>query len=332
MKKPALKVSGNSASRSRARKKRREHRQELLIRVESTKSRDQRKRNNRAFWVKVAAFVILLSGLATGVVLGFRRSHDNPDFMLRDLRISTNGKLSHYDISQAAEIPSEAHLLDLDLEGMDQRLQRLPQVKKAKFRRVFPHTLEIEVDERIPIAWISVPGSKDIPAPRQGGGYFVDSEAVIMTCKALHREYERLPLIYLERDQLSDDMNPSDVVSSTEFKDALDLLRFWPRYVTDPEYAIKDIDIRRVCLFDVSCHSDLKVRMTSDQLPGQLRKMSDVLRHGEITQRRFAELDLTGKHNVAAVAHPEGFEPSWSREGAPVERLSPEEVQDIIRE
>ncbi len=71
-------------------------------------------------------------------------------FRLQTIRIAGNRTLSRDDVLYLLAIPHEMTLLQLDLPSAAARLTRHPYVKSVAMRRLFPATLSITMQERVP--------------------------------------------------------------------------------------------------------------------------------------------------------------------------------------
>ncbi len=73
------------------------------------------------------------------------------------------------EIRDAADVPRGTPLARVDLDGVRTRIERLPAVAAAQVHRSWPHTLEITVTERTPIATVA----------HRGRWFVMDREGVL---------------------------------------------------------------------------------------------------------------------------------------------------------
>lgn len=107
-----------------------------------------------AVWV-IGALCVLIAGWglwslagATGRLL----FSGNPRFNLTAIDARTDGVLPQPLLVEWAGVPSEVNLFQLSLPLVRDRLEANPIVRRAVVRRRLPGTLEIVVNERVPIA------------------------------------------------------------------------------------------------------------------------------------------------------------------------------------
>jgi cell division septal protein FtsQ len=90
-------------------------------------------------------------------------------FDLREITVSGNRRVPAEEIGQAADLDRGRPLLAIAPSTISARVASLPWVKDVVVRRIFPHGLKIEVQERSPIAWIGTPESGECLILAEGG-------------------------------------------------------------------------------------------------------------------------------------------------------------------
>src|SRR5262245_53181786 len=94
---------------------------------------------------------------------------------LRTIPVST--------VTEAAAVPLREPLARVDVDEVQQRVERLPVVERAEISRSWPHTVSIQVTERTPVA-----------AVRSGGAYrLIDAEGVMY--RTVDQPGKRLPVM-----------------------------------------------------------------------------------------------------------------------------------------
>jgi cell division protein FtsQ len=78
------------------------------------------------------------------------------DLSVVHVRPEGNRLLTDEEVVKLAAIPTEARLFDIDLQGVRQRLLRSPFVDRVTVRRNVPNEVTIEIEERLPVAALSV--------------------------------------------------------------------------------------------------------------------------------------------------------------------------------
>lgn len=84
---------------------------------------------------------------------------------------------------------------DVDLEKRRQALRRVDWVKDASVRRIWPNRLHVDIEERVPVAFIQVTSgvSGDMTAPVLQRPRLIDADGMILPARG--RLNQRLPLL-----------------------------------------------------------------------------------------------------------------------------------------
>ncbi len=107
---------------------------------------------------------------------------------VREVEVAGNSSLNTGRIERAAQVPLDRQLVRIDLAAIQARVEAIPAVKSAAVSRSWPHTVVIEIVERIPIAVVS----------RGTGLQAVDEEGVLFG--SYPRPPANLPLVNTEPD------------------------------------------------------------------------------------------------------------------------------------
>lgn len=72
-------------------------------------------------------------------------------FIVEDVSVDGNCMLTDEEIMQALDIPAVVHLWQIEPQVLEMRVMGVPLVRTAKVTRVFPKTLAVSVEERVPL-------------------------------------------------------------------------------------------------------------------------------------------------------------------------------------
>lgn len=73
----------------------------------------------------------------------------------RDVEVTGNSTLSAARLEKAARAPLGEPLVGVDLTAMEARIEAIASIRSASVSRSWPHTIHIEVTERVPVAVVS---------------------------------------------------------------------------------------------------------------------------------------------------------------------------------
>ncbi len=115
----------------------------------------------------------------------------NPAYAVGEFQFQTNGAISPEVAARVAGLHRNMHVLDIDLEDVRQRLEMLPKVRKVKVERRLPGRLVVELEERLPVAWLTGCAAGYTLAQQVA----VDASGMVIPCDEMHRSYVNLPEI-----------------------------------------------------------------------------------------------------------------------------------------
>ena len=114
----------------------------LRARREAVQRSDERRK-----WIRTTLLLLVL--VAAISVLGLARSRL---LDVEQIRVEGSSRLDADEVEALAAIEPGVALIDIDLAGVEQRVERHPWVADASARREWPDTLTIDVVERMPVA------------------------------------------------------------------------------------------------------------------------------------------------------------------------------------
>ncbi len=102
-------------------------------------------------WLLIALAVGVLAVAGWGVFVSSVLATERVD-------VAGTSIVSDTEVRQAAEVPAGTPLARVDLGGVRARIEKLPAVASVSVHRSWPHTLEITVTERTPLAAVALHG------------------------------------------------------------------------------------------------------------------------------------------------------------------------------
>jgi len=275
----------------------RQRRQQHLLDVKVRARRASHHRNRRIllFVTKLVLMIGICAGLYYGVRLGLSRFFfDNPDYRLSTIAIRTDGTLQRDQVLQAANIREGLNIFSVNLAGVHDRLQQLPQVDEVQVERKMPNEIDIAITERKPIAWIT--SEKAVADPfASDAAFLVDARGILMKEKKLLPEYLALPLI---TGCSSEALVPGKPVDSFEARAALELLRLTTTSFMQTRFQIRDVDVSKGYCLLVTDKNHTQVTFGFDNLAVQMQRLEQFLVYSDDAQRPIETVNLLVARNI----------------------------------
>lgn len=249
--------------------------------------------------IKLAAVLIIVG---VGVWLGGRaiREHfvDNDEFLLRDLDVKTNGYLTYERVVEIGAIDLNGTIFQVDIDELERKLAERPEVVTAKVERKMPGKILVELQERVPVAWVAC-RQLGLAGRNPLSGILMDKDGVIFQCEGdLWEVAKDLPVIeLLEAEEGA--FIFGEKMNHKEAERALSLLKLIKdKLPEDAGWAVSRITIQNFYTMQVT--STDYVDATFDMYDHE-RQLNDLLaarRHAKDTGRELAWINLLPKHNI----------------------------------
>jgi cell division protein FtsQ len=121
--------------------------------------RDERERRQRQISRRRGLIWVVLVVIAVGVVWGLIALARAPIFSVDQITVNGVTRLTRAQVLDRAKVPAETTLLRLPKGAIVKRLLAEPWIAEARVVRRFPHTLEIDIAERRPVAIVDAGGT-----------------------------------------------------------------------------------------------------------------------------------------------------------------------------
>ena len=277
----------------------RRHQHLLEVSVRRDIARVQRIRAVLFFTCKVVLIVSVLVGAYIGGKECLRRFlWENPDYFIAELRLNTDGTLTHELVRTTTNIEIGRNIFTIDLGKAREALDALPQVEHVELQRVLPNRIEANIIERRPIAWVAEKAAEHPTVSETS--FLVDSRGVAMRNKAKLPEYLSLPVIV--------GVSPENVVlgqrvRSYEMQAALDLIRL---NTDNTRFHPRTLDISKGYCVVVTDQLHRRFTFALDRVDHQVERLMRYLDYSESTGQQIQTVNLVVERNTPVVfARPE---------------------------
>lgn len=260
--------------------------------------------------IKLTAVLIIVG---VGVWLGGRAIHEhfvnNEDFLLRDLDVKTNGYLTYERVVEIGGIDLDGTIFEVDIDELEQKLIDRPEVVTAKVERKMPGKILVEIQERVPVAWVAC-RQLGLAGRNPLSGILMDKDGVIFQCEGdLWDVAKDLPVIeLLEAEEGSFKFGAK--MNHKEAERALSLLQLIDsKLPEDADWAVSRITIQNFYMMQVTSTDHVDATFDMYDHERQLNDLLDARRHARETGRELAWINLLPRHNI-----PGGFKGENSEE------------------
>jgi cell division septal protein FtsQ len=248
--------------------------------------RDRRQRIGSIIVVTIA-LAALLWGLVTGAqVAGRVLFSGNDDFIIRDLDLTSDGRLQSFHIQEYAGLKKGMNLFALDIEKVRQALESVPVVSRVQVRRELPDTLVVSVTERTALARI---GRDRDPLPLA-----VDREGYVLGPSS------RSPHLPSVTGISQRGLRPGSVLRGPTVQDALLVLDLCDTTRIGQYIEVTSVDVSDPEYLDLRLKGNVRVLLSRERMEPNLRKVAATMQAAEDRGLRPVLLDATGENNVVA--------------------------------
>ena len=150
----------------------------------------------------------------------------------------------------------DATIFAVSVEDVRERLSALPEVVQCDVQRRLPGTLQIKVQERVPVAWIQCEPVGFLG--RRADGVLIDENGITFPCEgALWQASQNLPVINMITAK-SEDFDHGTKVKHVDLTRALDLMATFSEADIREEWLPEQITLINDYSMELVCHNQSK--------------------------------------------------------------------------
>jgi cell division protein FtsQ len=296
----------------------------LEVTVRADKARVMRNRAIAAFICRATIVVILgVGGWLGGKELLRRFVWENPDYLLSEVDVKTDGALQRDQVLQAANIREGVNIFTVDTKAARLALDKLPQVERAEIKRELPNKIEINIIERRPIAWVTERAGENPTANEKA--WLIDARGVVMKSKRMLEEYYHLPQI---SGVAVENLTAGQRVNTVEMQSALELIRL---NAPNTRWQARNVDLTKGYCMVVTDQNHTKVTFGLDGVELQLDRLFRYLDRADEEKKEIQTVNLLVRKNTPVTFHEPAPEEGSSTPpppiAAPGEPQSPKPIE-----
>lgn len=226
--------------------------------------------------------------------------YENPRYALKQIQIDVKGSISRRQIQQASGVVVGQNVMALNLQRIQQNVERLPYVAEAQVERQLPDKIIIRITERLPIAKLSLMNS-ELGAVET---YYLDREGVLLR----PRQGETIRQLPEITGLKATDYDPGQKIETPEVVAAINLLKLLESTPLEPSIGVAHggpslrtefdphiIDVSHPLALKVYTTQGAVITFRLDYLEQQLQRLAEAR---ERVPEQIASIDLTPDLNV----------------------------------
>ncbi len=279
----------------------RHHLLELNVRTASLK-RQRREKANGIIWRIFASFLVLTLLVASAAFVVEKFFLRNPEYSLHHLDAQLDGVMTQEELVNLTGLENGKNIFLLPIWQAQQRLEALPEVRTASLERVWPDTIKVTLERRIPVFLIA--GTGDAAESFIGGkSLLCDHDGVLMQPARLDPEFLNLPVLK--------GFDPADAKPGSRLEDErlnyAIALQDALSGIPEVNFKIRSIDVSKEYAAVVTDASNARYTFGNDDLPGQMERLRKLLVNSQEVGRQIdtANLMLVRNTPVTFVLTPE---------------------------
>jgi cell division septal protein FtsQ len=266
-----------------ARKKSTKRTKLQYVRARKRKGADGSALTRRSF--SMVIMVLVLGSLLWGIKESFELINRmlfsaNPGFEIQHLLISSDGRLTEDRIREYTGLSEGMNLFEKSFEDIEKALAEVPVVESVLIERKLPHTLELKVKERVPVARI-------LGRINRKYAFVVDRYGYVLPPR---QSASSLPLLKgLDADlKLGLPAEHPDVKPALKIIALCDSVGYLRTYVR-----VESLDVKYSDFIDMRLQGGVRVRMPRFSIEDKLQNLATVIKIAHGQGRRVKEVDLT---------------------------------------
>jgi cell division protein FtsQ len=205
---------------------------------------------------------------------------NNPRFEIHHLVISCDGNLGEDYIREISGLQEGMNLFEFSFEEIEEKLTGVSRIESVYLERKLPHTLLVDVKERVPVAQIT--GARATKYP-----FLVDRYGFVLPHR---RSAAALPLIKgIDQElPLGEQLKNKDVDTALEIIALCESTSYLRSYVR-----IESLDVKYSDFIDMRLEGGIRVRMPRYSIKPKLQNLATVIKIAKGQGQDVKEVDLT---------------------------------------
>ncbi len=275
---------------------------------------DVKLRSDRARKIRMRVAALVL-GFVFATLFGFyavwqagdwllnRLVYENRAFAVQEIEIQTDGVIAPDQLRRWAGVKEGDNLLALDLSRVKRDLEMVSTIRSVALAKIPPHTLRVRVQEREPLAQVSVPRQLT-NGSMEAGMLHLDEEGFVMTLLPANQRAapvaqtnDFLPLITgLNQNELV----PGRRLDSAQARSALQFVAAFEQSPMSGLVDLQSLSVSAPEILEVTTGDGSEVTLSLQDFDRQLRRWREIYTRVQKLGKKLATLDLSVRDHIPA--------------------------------
>lgn len=247
-------------------------------------------------WSLYAAVIALVAWGCVWMAGRIMASAYNLD--LRSIEYTANGIIDREQAMKLLDMQGSVNLATLDAAALEAKLAANPAVAAARVQKELPSTLRIDVEARVPVAFIEYEDSLALTGAADRR-CFMDPQGVIFPFDPeLHGAYMHIPVWYVTPDNVAP-LRPGTRVPERSYKPVVELLRLINRYTVAEIPPVRCLARPKDWQLILHLENGTEAMMAVYNLPEQVERLRKALQHARNGGKHIRRANLVPRINPA---------------------------------
>ncbi len=203
------------------------------------------------------------------------------------------------------------NLAELDVSGMEKKLQENLCIESAHIRADLPDTLHIELDERVPIVYVEM--ESGISTGKRTRLFMCPKGVLFPVQPDYHRNFLNVPTWYLQPGDITE-LKPGTQVPEVKRTPILELVKASNAYDLTDLPRIREIFRPKPWKISLTLEDGAEVEMQVYKIRAQMERLTAILEHARATKRHAASINVVPTLNPTVIYRRTGEEEAAAKE------------------
>ncbi len=249
---------------------------------------------------KALIIIPLVAGLGFGGYYAVQTIREQAATLnISNIHIESEGYMDKQEILNMLDLQDGTHFISIDTKELKKKLEDSPLIHEANVTANFPDTLNIQVQERFPIAIIE---KEDGVLTGQRERYFICQEGDILPIvkDSFHQQFLHCPIWYV-RPADYDQFDTEGSINQQSLDSIVELITAINQYQLNALPAVTEIHRPKEWKILLSLETGTEVVMRTSDIKGQMNRLINILQHARDNNRLVRSVNVIPELNPAVI-------------------------------